>query len=358
ADLFTLKRKHSIKKKSLWVKSPVLASLRLLRTMAHSLTSLAIFQGVNHKEMIRSLHVYGSVEIEREFLFERKGRYVEKKAKPLFCSEGLQRAEISLGLVFGTWRCIFVFRSNHSLPQFPTLLCPSRNPKLVDIPNLANVLKFISELKPKKPCFDEHKLLDLVFKEDRVGDGEVDQAKPERFALKQDLNCLPDSETESEKSEDDQTEQSESDVRTEIFKKRRTPSQHVAGLCLEDLSKYFGVPIVEASRKLNVGLTVLKKKCREFGIPRWPHRKIKSLDSLIHDLQEEAEKQQEKNKAAAMVVAKKQKKLEREMRNIVERPFMEIQIETKRFRQDNFKKRHRASRAKKNQESLATSSST
>ncbi|KAH0900725.1 hypothetical protein HID58_040228 [Brassica napus] len=304
--------------------------------MAHSLTSLAIFQGVNHKEMIRSLHVYGSVEIEREFLFERKGRYVEKKAKPLFCSEGLQRAEISLGLVFGTWRCIFVFRSNHSLPQFPTLLCPSS----------------------AKPCFDEHKLLDLVFKEDRVGDGEVDQAKPERFALKQDLNCLPDSETESEKSEDDQTEQSESDVRTEIFKKRRTPSQHVAGLCLEDLSKYFGVPIVEASRKLNVGLTVLKKKCREFGIPRWPHRKIKSLDSLIHDLQEEAEKQQEKNKAAAMVVAKKQKKLEREMRNIVERPFMEIQIETKRFRQDNFKKRHRASRAKKNQESLATSSST
>lgn len=59
-----------------------------------------------------------------------------------------------------------------------------------------------------------------------------------------------------------------------------------------------------------------------------------------------------------MVVAKKQKKLETEMRNIVERPFMEIQIETKRFRQDNFKKRHRASRAKKNQESLATSSST
>lgn len=39
-----------------------------------------------------------------------------------------------------------------------------------------------------------------------------------------------------------------------------------------------------------------------------------------------------------MVVAKKQKKLETEMRNIVERPFMEIQIETKRFRQDNFKK--------------------
>ncbi|KAF8101090.1 hypothetical protein N665_0210s0025 [Sinapis alba] len=339
--------------------------------MAHSLTSLTIFQGVNHKETIRSLHVYGSVEIEREFLFKRKSRYVEKKAKPLFCSEGLQRPEISLGSVFGTWRCIFVFRSNHSLPRFPTLLCPSRNPKLVDVPNLANVLKFISELNPKEPSnisdieqcsrvpycnVDQPKLLDLVFKEDRVGDGEVDQAKPQRFVLKQDLNCLPDS--ESEESEDDQSEHSASDVKTEILKKRRTPSEHVAGLSLEDLSKYFGVPIVEASRNLNIGLTVLKKKCREFGIPRWPHRKIKSLDSLIHDLQEEAEKQKEKNKAAAMVVAKKQKKLETEMRNIVERPFMEMQIETKRFRQDNFKKRHRASKAKKNQESLATSSST
>jgi hypothetical protein len=42
---------------------------------------------------------------------------------------------------------------------------------------------------------------------------------------------------------------------------------------------------VEASRNLKVGLTVLKKKCREFGIARWPHRKIKSLDSLIQDLQ-------------------------------------------------------------------------
>jgi len=68
-------------------------------------------------------------------------------------------------------------------------------------------------------------------------------------------------------------------------KKKRAPSDLVAKISLSDLVKYFGMPIVEASRNLNVGLTVLKRKCREFGIPRWPHRKIKSLDSLIHDLQ-------------------------------------------------------------------------
>ncbi|KAG7618535.1 Protein RKD5 [Arabidopsis thaliana] len=331
--------------------------------MAHSLTSLAVFQSVIRKEMVRSLHVYESVEIEREFWFKSKSCYVEKKAKPLFRSEDFRRPEISEGSVFGTWRCIFVFRFNHSLPRFPTLLCLSRNPKLEDIPNLANELKFISELKPSK-IYEEEQCSSST-----EGYYNSDLPKPRKLVLKQDLNCLPDSETESEESvnektehsefENDKTEQSESDAKTEILKKKkRTPSRHVAELSLEELSKYFDLTIVEASRNLKVGLTVLKKKCREFGIPRWPHRKIKSLDCLIHDLQREAEKQQEKNEAAAMAVAKKQEKLETEKRNIVKRPFMEIGIETKKFRQENFKKRHRASRAKKNQESLVTSSST
>lgn len=68
-------------------------------------------------------------------------------------------------------------------------------------------------------------------------------------------------------------------------KKKRAASKDIARIALSDLAKYFDLPIVEASRNLKVGLTVLKKKCREFGIPRWPHRKIKSLDSLIRDLQ-------------------------------------------------------------------------
>lgn len=68
-------------------------------------------------------------------------------------------------------------------------------------------------------------------------------------------------------------------------KNRRAASERISKITLPDLVKYFDIPIVEASRSLNVGLTVLKKKCREFGIPRWPHRKIKSLDSLIRDLQ-------------------------------------------------------------------------
>uniref|UniRef100_F6I0K1 RWP-RK domain-containing protein n=2 Tax=Vitis TaxID=3603 RepID=F6I0K1_VITVI len=131
------------------------------------------------------------------------------------------------------------------------------------------------------------------------------------------------------------------------MKKKRAASEDVAKIALEDLVKYFDVPMVEASRNLKIGLTVLKRKCREFGIPRWPHRKIKSLDGLIRDLQEEAERQQLENKAAAMAVLKRQRMLETEKECIEQRPFMEIEDETKRFRQDVFKRRHRA-RALKN----------
>lgn len=127
-----------------------------------------------------------------------------------------------------------------------------------------------------------------------------------------------------------------------VKKKKRAPTEHVASIAASDLAKYFDLPITEASRNLKVGLTALKRKCREFGIPRWPHRKMKSLDTLIHDLQEEAVRQERENKAAAMAVTKRQRMLESEKESIKRKPFMDIQSETKRFRQDVFKRRHRA----------------
>jgi hypothetical protein len=45
------------------------------------------------------------------------------------------------------------------------------------------------------------------------------------------------------------------------------------------------MPITRAAREMNVGLTVLKKRYRELGIARWPHRKMKSLKSLILNVQ-------------------------------------------------------------------------
>ncbi|KAI5063197.1 hypothetical protein GOP47_0021744 [Adiantum capillus-veneris] len=66
---------------------------------------------------------------------------------------------------------------------------------------------------------------------------------------------------------------------------QRGSSERVTEITIQELSQYFNMPITQASKELKVGLTVLKKKCREFGIPRWPHRKMKSLDSLINNIQ-------------------------------------------------------------------------
>jgi hypothetical protein len=51
------------------------------------------------------------------------------------------------------------------------------------------------------------------------------------------------------------------------------------------ISQYFYMPICQAAKELNVGLTLLKKRCRELGIRRWPHRKLISLQTLINNVQ-------------------------------------------------------------------------
>lgn len=55
-------------------------------------------------------------------------------------------------------------------------------------------------------------------------------------------------------------------------------------LTKEEISKYFYMPISQAAKELNIGLTFLKKRCRELGIPRWPHRKLMSIQALIKNV--------------------------------------------------------------------------
>jgi hypothetical protein len=62
----------------------------------------------------------------------------------------------------------------------------------------------------------------------------------------------------------------------------KTRMDHIG---FDELRKYFYMPITRAAREMNVGLTVLKKRCRELGVARWPHRKMKSLKSLMANVQ-------------------------------------------------------------------------
>merc|ERR1719355_266886 len=55
---------------------------------------------------------------------------------------------------------------------------------------------------------------------------------------------------------------------------------------LQELAQYFHLPINDAASAIGVCATVLKKICRKNGIDRWPHRKIKSLETMIEALEQ------------------------------------------------------------------------
>lgn len=50
-------------------------------------------------------------------------------------------------------------------------------------------------------------------------------------------------------------------------------------------SKYH-LPISKAAKELGMGVTVMKKYCRKFGINRWPFRKLNSMTKLISSVQQ------------------------------------------------------------------------
>ncbi|KAL3650566.1 hypothetical protein CASFOL_006969 [Castilleja foliolosa] len=103
-------------------------------------------------------------------------------------------------------------------------------------------------------------------------------------------------------------------------------------LQLEEIQKYFDVPIIKAAKELNVGLTVLKKRCRELNIMRWPHRKIKSLKSLIHNVKE-------------LGLTNEIEMLEKHKIMVEKIPEMELNDRTKKLRQACFKANYKKRRS-------------
>jgi len=86
------------------------------------------------------------------------------------------------------------------------------------------------------------------------------------------------------------------------------PSKNIS---FDELSKFFHLPINQVAKELNVCATILKKICRRNGIPRWPHRKIKSLDKLMSNLEMNILKNpQEKEEITKEIEALKTKKKE------------------------------------------------
>lgn len=55
----------------------------------------------------------------------------------------------------------------------------------------------------------------------------------------------------------------------------------------ETISSYFHLPLCEAATRIGICATILKKICRTFGIKRWPHRKIRSINNSIQKYEDQ-----------------------------------------------------------------------
>lgn len=53
------------------------------------------------------------------------------------------------------------------------------------------------------------------------------------------------------------------------------------------LSSTFHMKIVDASRTLGVSVSLLQKICRQYGVSRWPYRKLSSVSRQIKDLEQQ-----------------------------------------------------------------------
>lgn len=53
-------------------------------------------------------------------------------------------------------------------------------------------------------------------------------------------------------------------------------------ITFEELKNLFHLAIAEAAEELGICETMLKKRCRNLGIKRWPQKKINSINNIIH----------------------------------------------------------------------------
>ena len=74
------------------------------------------------------------------------------------------------------------------------------------------------------------------------------------------------------------------------------------------LREFFHLPIAEASQKIGICVTVLKKICRQYGIIRWPYRKLHSIDKNMAALKEMND-DNEDIKREIIMLSKKRKRI-------------------------------------------------
>eukprot|EP00873_Tetraselmis_striata_P007903 jgi/Tetstr1/428167/TSEL_018218.t1 len=104
------------------------------------------------------------------------------------------------------------------------------------------------------------------------------------------------------------------------------------------------MPIQEASKLLGIGVTVLKRKCRQYNIPRWPYRKLKSLQNLYQSMSNLECQHMDHGGIDINNIRETKLKLFVERESMRWDPAIGLNKETKKLRQSNFKYEYKVRR--------------
>ncbi|KAM7250805.1 hypothetical protein ACFE04_022688 [Oxalis oulophora] len=246
---------------------------------------------------------------------------------------------LSQGYIFRDhWTCVFGFHvfGPPTYVEILPILSISRKRKLMSIPTLAHDVQMVYQLSNVVYELSAKDELPRLSSE-QLREADMDNSHQAKNSMP-DLNCLPEMVPTTELSNNQYLDQTTHaiNIGQKDIKQKKRKAANVKEISLEELVKYFDRTILEASRDLNIGLTLLKKRCREFGILRWPNRKIKSLDNLIRLLQKEARKRQQPN---SIMVENMESMLQKEKESIKRDPVVDLQTVTKKFRQYMYKRR-------------------
>ncbi|KAK7317113.1 hypothetical protein RJT34_01080 [Clitoria ternatea] len=225
------------------------------------------------------------------------------------------------------------------IPHALNSYCSPLN-KVMEFPPLEGFLEYDWSLhfsyQSKQLCFNEFPDLEnfnLDFNLPPLGqDFEEFEPKPLNLVLSEMGRCKEESNIENgfvkkEKVENDEEMQLLLPLpSTSNCKKKRSCS-----LDFDEIKKHFNVPITEAAKEMNVGLTLLKRRCRELNIMRWPHRKLKSLQLIIDNVKE-------------LGLANEVAKLEKHKKMMEKLPGLELSGDTKKLRQACFKANYKRRR--------------
>ncbi|KAG7614498.1 RWP-RK domain [Arabidopsis suecica] len=155
-------------------------------------------------------------------------------------------------------------------------------------------------------------------------------------------NTMGDPNMEKILHEDVNTMKEKTSQKRIIMKRRYREDGVINNMSREMMKQYFYMPITKAAKELNIGVTLLKKRCRELGIPRWPHRKLTSLNALIANLKDLLGNT--KGKTPKSKLRNALELLEMEKKMIEEVPDLEFGDKTKRLRQACFKAKYKRRR--------------